>query len=143
LSCLASVATICYAEGMTDGPPGEARDPGVAIKRGLRGRCPACGGAALFGRFLKTETRCPACGQNWDVHCADDMPAYLVILVIGHILVPFVVMANLRFDLGMGVQMLLWPTIAILLAMILIQPAKGAVIAFQWARRMHGFSRGR
>jgi len=71
------------------------------------------------------------------------MPAYLVILVIGHILVPFVVMANLRFDLGMGVQMLLWPTIAVLLAMILIQPAKGAVIGFQWARRMHGFSRGR
>lgn len=123
--------------------PTRERDWRSAMRRGTRGRCPACGEAALFGRFLKPVGDCPACGQNWTLHSADDMPAYLVVLVIGHILVPFVVAANLRFDISTGVQMVLWPAIALLLAMVMIQPAKGAVIGFQWARRMHGFSGGR
>jgi len=119
------------------------RDLRSALARGARGQCPACGHAPLFGRFLKPVESCPACGQNWTVHSADDMPAYLVIFVIGHILVPFVVAANLRFDFPMVAQMALWPTIATMLAMLLIQPAKGAVIGFQWARHMHGFAGGR
>ena len=39
----------------------------------------------------------------------------------------------------MGVQMVLWPTLIAVLALLLIGPAKGAVIAVQWALRMHGF----
>lgn len=128
---------------MTHDSPTRERDWRSAMRRGTRGRCPACGEAPLFGRFLKPVGDCPACGQNWTLHSADDMPAYLVVLVIGHILVPFVVAANLRFDISTGVQMALWPAIALVLAMVMIQPAKGAVIGFQWARRMHGFSGGR
>ncbi|RYD91319.1 MAG: DUF983 domain-containing protein [Sphingomonadales bacterium] len=128
---------------MTQGSPSEERDLRAAMSRGTRGHCPACGKAALFGRFLKPVGHCPACGQNWSLHSADDMPAYLVVLIIGHVLVPFVVAANLRFDIATGVQMALWPAIALVLAMVMIQPAKGAVIAFQWAKRMHGFSKGR
>ncbi len=121
-------------------PDDDQRNVRPALVRGARGRCPACGKAALFGRFLKPVRQCPACGQDWTRHSADDMPAYLVVLVVGHILVPFVVAANRRFDLSTGLQMALWPALALLLAVLLIQPAKGAVIAFQWARRMHGFS---
>ncbi len=128
---------------MTQGLPTGERDLGMAIRRGVRGHCPACGDARLFARFLKPVAHCPACGQNWSLHSADDMPAYLVVLIIGHVLVPFVVATNLRFDLGTGLQMLLWPALAVIMAIGLIQPAKGGVIAFQWARRMHGFSGGR
>lgn len=120
--------------------PIESRDVRAALRRGLRGHCPACGEAALFGRFLKPVNHCPACGQDWTRHSADDMPAYLVVLIVGHLLVPFVVSANLRLDLGMATQMVLWPALALVLALLMLQPAKGAVIAFQWARRMHGFS---
>ena len=121
----------------------EHRDLRTSLKRGIGGRCPACGEAALFGRFLKPVIACPSCGENWTEHSADDMPAYLVVLVIGHVLVPLVVAANLRFDVPMGLQMALWPGIGLILAVLLIQPAKGVVIAFQWAQRMHGFSRRR
>ena len=121
----------------------DTRDLTAGIRRGMRGRCPACGEAALFSRFLKPVGLCPACGQNWTLHAADDMPAYLVVLVVGHLLVPFVVAANRAIDISMATQMALWPSIALLLAMLLVQPAKGAVIAFQWARRMHGFAGGR
>jgi uncharacterized protein (DUF983 family) len=121
----------------------EERDLRSALVRGAKGHCPACGEAALFGRFLKPVGHCPACGQDWSHQRADDMPAYLVVLVLGHLLVPFVVAANLHFDIPMTVQMALWPGLALILALLLIQPAKGAVIAFQWAKRMHGFSRQR
>lgn len=119
------------------------RDLRSAVLRGLRGHCPSCGQAALFGRFLKPVDHCPACGQRWSGHRADDMPAYLVVLALGHILVPLLVATNLRFDPPMWLEMLLWPGLALLLALLLIQPAKGAVIGFQWARRMHGFAGGR
>ena len=128
---------------MTDPSPSGARDVRRAVLRGVKGCCPSCGKTALFGRFLKPVALCPACGQDWSLHSADDLPAYLVVLILGHLLVPIVVAVNLRSDLAMGVQMLLWPGLALILAMLMIQRAKGAVIGFQWARQMQGFSGGR
>lgn len=125
---------------MTHPIPNGQRDLRSAVLRGAKGECPACGRARLFGRFLKPVGHCPACGQGWSAHRADDMPAYLVILLLGHILVPVVVAVELRFDPPMWLDMLLWPGIALVLALLLIQPAKGVVIGFQWARRMHGFA---
>lgn len=97
----------------------------------------------MFARFLKPVAHCPDCGQSWAHQRADDLPAYLVVLILGHILVPIVVAVNLRYDMPMWVQMTLWPGLALVIALLMIQPAKGAVIGLQWARRMHGFSGGR
>lgn len=71
------------------------------------------------------------------------MPAYLVVFILGHVLIPIIVAVSLTVTLPTWVEMTMWPVIALSLAMIMIQPAKGAVIGFQWARRMHGFSGGR
>jgi len=111
----------------------------LALLRGSKGRCPACGEAALFGRFLKPVSHCPACGQQWHHQRADDLPAYLVILVLGHLLAPLIVVTTLSFDPPAWVEMTAWPAFALVAALLMIQPAKGAVIALQWARRMHGF----
>jgi uncharacterized protein (DUF983 family) len=124
---------------MSDSTP-TSRDLRSALIRGFKGQCPSCGDASLFGRFLKPVPRCPACGQDWTLQTADDLPAYLVVLLVGHLLVPFVVTLNLHADVSTGVQMLLWPTIALIMSVALIQPAKGAVIALQWARHMQGFA---
>lgn len=105
-----------------------------ALKRGLAGKCPACGDAKLFGRFLKPVSCCASCGRDWTVHRADDFPAYLVVLVLGHLLIPIVVEANLSFDLSLTTQMLLWPALAIIGSLAMIQPAKGFVLALIWAR---------
>jgi len=124
---------------MPDSTP-SPRDLRTALIRGFRGKCPSCGDAALFGRFLKPVPHCPACGQDWTVQTADDLPAYLVVLLVGHLIVPFVVTLNLNTDLSTGLQMLLWPAIALIMSIGLIQPMKGAVIALQWARHMQGFA---
>jgi uncharacterized protein (DUF983 family) len=89
---------------------------------------------------LKPVPHCPTCGQDWSVQTADDLPAYLVVLLVGHLLAPFIVALNLRFDVSTAIQMALWPSMALVMSMLLIQPVKGAVIALQWARRMQGFA---
>jgi uncharacterized protein (DUF983 family) len=63
--------------------------PGLikAMTRGLRGRCPACGDAKLFWRYLKVQPRCPACDHDLARYPADDGPAYFTILIVGHLLV--------------------------------------------------------
>lgn len=111
-----------------------------AVFRAFRNQCPACGDAALFPKFLKSIGHCPRCGEDWSVHQADDFPAYIVILLLGHLLIPLMIEVNLLLSIPMGVQAILWPGIALVLAVLMIQPTKGAVIAYQWSRRMHGFA---
>jgi len=55
--------------------------------RGLAHRCPACGEGPLFGRYLKVEPACRACGHGLANYPADDGPAYLTILLVGHLVV--------------------------------------------------------
>jgi uncharacterized protein (DUF983 family) len=124
---------------MTDTDSLAARDWKKAVLAGLADRCPSCGQAPLFARGLRTVPSCPACGQDWSAQRADDFPAYLVILILGHVLVPIVVMANMAWDLPLWPQMIGWCVAAALIAVLMIRPAKGAVIGVQWALRMGGF----
>lgn len=94
----------------------------------------------MFASFLKPTPACTHCGQGWDQHQADDFPSYIVILLLGHILVPLMIEVNSALAIPLGMQAILWPSVALLLAAALIQPAKAAVIAFIWCRRMHGFT---
>ncbi len=122
-------------------PEGPAERPlAPAIGHGLRGRCPACGQGRMLARFLKVAPACTQCGQRLDAHQADDLPAYVVILLLGHILVPLMIEVNAALAIPLGWQAALWPTLALLLAVAMIQPVKGAVIAVQWSRRMAGFA---
>ncbi|MDP1618134.1 DUF983 domain-containing protein [Phenylobacterium sp.] len=59
----------------------------TALKRGLKGRCPACGDGLLFWRYLKVEPACTACGHDLAQYPADDGPAYFTILIVGHLIV--------------------------------------------------------
>jgi uncharacterized protein (DUF983 family) len=117
------------------------RDTKRAILLGLACRCPHCGEAKLFAHGLKPVDSCPACHEDMTPQRADDFPAYLVILILGHVLVPIVVAANMNWDIGLAVQMIGWPIVAMLLAILMIRPAKGAVIGAQWALRLGGFSK--
>jgi uncharacterized protein (DUF983 family) len=58
-----------------------------SVLRGLAGRCPACGRGQLFWKYLKVSGRCEACDEDLARYPADDGPAYLTILLIGHLVV--------------------------------------------------------
>lgn len=115
------------------------RDWRRAIGNGLRCRCPACGQGRLFRGFLKPVDACAACGEALHYQRADDLPPYVVITIVGHIVVGGVLLAEKYADWSMGLQMLLWPALTVILSLVLMQPVKGGVIGLQWAVRMHGF----
>ena len=110
-----------------------------AARRGFRCRCPSCGSGRLFRAFLKVADRCPACGEEVHHHRADDFPAYIVIVLVGHIVVPLVLTVELAYSPPYWVHMALWPTMVFGLGVGLLQPIKGAVVGLQWALGMHGF----
>src|SRR5579872_7446331 len=84
--------------------PVEKRDVWLAMKRGFRGRCPRCGEGRLFRAYLKVANNCSACGLDFTPHRADDLPAYLVIVVVGHIVVPSVLWIETNYALTMALQ---------------------------------------
>ena len=106
---------------------------------GLRGKCPACGKGHMFRAFLKVADRCDVCGEELYHQRADDFPAYLVIVIVGHILVPIVLAVETAFAPAYWVHALLWGPAILGLTIGLIQPVKGAVVAMQWFLGMHGF----
>ena len=112
----------------------------AAIKRGLRGRCPACGEGRILHAYLKVNDSCPVCGEELHHHRADDFPPYLTIFVVGHILgAAMFAVDEIWPDLPMTFHFLLWPTLCVVLSLWLLPIFKGALIAYQWALRMHGF----
>jgi len=58
-----------------------------SVARGLKGRCPACGEGKIFWRYLKVSERCPTCEHDLARYPADDGPAYLTILLVGHVII--------------------------------------------------------
>ncbi len=110
-----------------------------ALMRGLRGRCPNCGHGKMFNRFLKVADRCPECGEELFHQRADDFPAYLVILLVGHIVVSLELFVESEYAPAIWLQIAVWVPLTIGLALGLIQPIKGAVVALQWFGGMHGF----
>jgi uncharacterized protein (DUF983 family) len=118
-------------------------DASKALMRGLRGRCPACGEGRMFRAFLKVADQCPCCGEELHHHRADDFPAYLVIVIVGHILVPIILAVETEFAPAMWIGMTLWPAAALVMTLGLLQPIKGAVVAIQWFGGMHGFEDAR
>jgi len=111
----------------------------LALTRGLLGRCPHCGKGKLFGRFLKVNKACPDCGEELHHQRADDAPAYFVILIVGHIVVPLALMVENAFRPPHWVAFSIWIPLTLVLSLWLLQPVKGAIIGWQWSHRMHGF----
>ena len=113
-----------------------------ALLRGWRRRCPNCGAGPMLTGFLTVRDACPACGEALHHQRADDGPAYLTILIVGHLLAPVLlfVFTTWRPDpllLAVGFSI---ATVA--LSLYLLPRLKGAMVALQWAKRMHGFGAG-
>lgn len=122
------------------GQPDESERPlGRSIMRGMLCKCPACGIGGLFRGFLKPVDRCPACGAEMFHQRADDLPPYIVILVLGHVVVGGYMLTDMVYPLPLWASLAIWAPVTVLTALLSIQPIKGGVIGLQWALKMHGF----
>ncbi|SEQ00103.1 Uncharacterized conserved protein, DUF983 family [Faunimonas pinastri] len=120
-------------------PPREQRNAWEATLKGARGRCPRCGKGALFNGYLKVADTCPVCGEELFHHRADDAPPYLTITIVGHILVALVLWVEVEYSPPLWLHLALWFPLTILLSLVILPIAKGAIVGLQWGFGMHGF----
>lgn len=111
-----------------------------AMARGFVNRCPHCGQGRVFGRFLKVRPECEACGLEMHEHRADDLPPYLVIFLVGHLVGYLILKVEMGYDVPLWISFSVWPLLTLALAIGLLQPVKGAVVGLQYAFGMHGFA---
>lgn len=112
-----------------------------ALRKGFRRKCPNCGEGRMMKSFLKVNDSCSVCHEDLSQHRADDGPAYLTILIVGHLLAPLLLVVFMRFRPEPLVLFAVFATGCIGLSLYLLPRLKGAVVAFQWAREMHGFGK--
>lgn len=103
--------------------------------RSLRARCPRCGGAPLFKRYLKQVDECRACGEPWGVIRADDGPAWLTIMIVGHIMAPLVLLAVMESGWPDWLLATALPLLALVLCILVLPWAKWLFIAAVWRTR--------
>jgi uncharacterized protein (DUF983 family) len=110
-----------------------------AMLRGAMMRCPACGEGKLFSKYLKVNDYCPHCNEALHHQRADDGPAYLTILLVSHLGAPLLLACFVAYRPSAMTLLLSFSLGAIVLSLLLLPVIKGAMVGFQWARKMHGF----
>ncbi len=120
----------------------DARSVVSAMGRGARLSCPRCGTRTMFKGYLKVADKCGSCGEELHHHRADDAPPYITIFLVGHIIVPLMLIIEQSYFPPMWVHWLIWPAAALGLALGLLPVVKGAFVGLQWALRLHGFGTG-
>ncbi len=117
----------------------EDRHLGRAMLNGLMCRCPRCGKGKLFRAFLKVKDECSECGQEFFHHRADDLPPYVAITIVGHIIVIGMLHIEMSYSVSPVTYVFTALPLAVILPLLILQPVKGAIVGLQWANRMHGF----
>lgn len=89
--------------------------------------------------YLKVRDTCPVCGEELFHQRADDGPAYLTILIVGHLLAPILLFIYARWEPDPTVLAAIMSVGVVALSLFLLPRMKGVMVGFQWAKRMHGF----
>lgn len=117
----------------------DERPTGPAMRNGWSGRCPNCSKGRLLHSYLKVNATCSHCGEALHHQRADDGPAYLTVLIVGHLLAPTLLFVYSTWEPAPLPMALALSTACISLSLVLLPRLKGAMIGLQWAKRMHGF----
>lgn len=120
---------------MTESADDAHYPPQSAFSTGLAGRCPRCGQGQLFNGFLTTAPSCRACGLDFDFADAGDGPAVFIMMFVGFLVVGAALVVELKFEPPIWVHMVLWLPLVLVLALGILRPLKGFMIALQYQTR--------
>ena len=125
--------------------PGKAlpqRSVGQAMWRGTLCKCPHCGQGKMFRAYLKVADHCDACGEQLDLHRADDLPPYIAITIVGHILILAMMHMEMVWHVNPLTYLYTMVPLAVILPLAMLPSIKGAIVGLQWANGMYGFGTG-
>jgi len=109
-------------------PPWPMPSLGTAIGRGLLGRCHACGKSHLFNGYLRVVPECKNCGAPLGLARADDAPPYFTILVVGHLVIPPMVILERAQAPSALVMSAIFLPLTLFLSLGLLRPIKGGTV---------------
>jgi uncharacterized protein (DUF983 family) len=113
----------------------------TALGRGALGRCPRCGQGSLFRRYLKIVDCCAKCGEPYGHFRTDDAAPWLTILIVGHVIVPFVLIFEQTLRPPMALALAIWLPAVAVLTLVLLPRCKGVIAALMWAMKAEGSER--
>ncbi len=118
---------------MNQSPP--PRDTWLAVRRGLRLRCPACGHGKLLRGYLSPADACTACGEPTGEVRADDAPAWATILLVGHLISPAFFLFATQDAGASWMAFILIASLVVGLTLFLLPRMKGLFVGVIWASR--------
>jgi len=95
-------------------------------------KCPKCGQGQLFVSYLKQVDACTHCHESYKQYRADDGPAWMTILITGHIIVPMLVIMTREEYFPYWLEIIIAFVATTLLALVLLPRTKGLFLAALW-----------
>jgi len=111
-----------------------------ALRRGFRGRCPACGQSRMFAGWLRVQAVCPKCLAPLGALRADDAPPYFTIFIVGHFIIGLAVALDLMVGLSVAAELAIFLPATTILSVALLRPVKGATVGLMLRLRMETVS---
>lgn len=109
----------------------------TSVLRGFKRTCPHCGKGHFFKGYLKVGD-CSSCNAPTSEIRADDLPPYITIFIVGHIIVPLLVVVEAAYKPALWMQMAFWPTATLLLTLLFLPFIKGGVVGLMWHLKIKG-----
>ena len=100
--------------------------------RGIQKRCPQCGVGAVLTGYLKPASSCSHCGEDFSHVSADDGPAWLTLLIVGHAIVPLMLVFGRDNAIPAWFSITSLALITLVGVYFILPRAKGAFIALIW-----------
>ncbi|MDG1437553.1 MAG: DUF983 domain-containing protein [Emcibacteraceae bacterium] len=116
--------------------------PMTSMVRGLKRKCPHCGEGQIFKGYLKLADSCSSCSAPTGEIRADDLPPYITIFLVGHIIVPLLLLIEATYRPELWIQMTIWPTLTLLLTLLFLPFIKGTAVGLMWHLKIKGDEQG-
>ena len=108
------------------------------LLRGFAKKCPQCGEASVYERYLKPTSGCTSCGTGFNHIRTDDFAPWLTLIVLGHLFVPLVYHLETAYRPPLVLLFSILIPSVILAVLAVLPNFKGAAIALMWSLGLRG-----
>jgi len=105
---------------------------GSALMRGLQRKCPCCGKTSAFRGYLKVKDACEVCDTPLAIYPTDDGPAYLTILLVGHVILAPAFLFGIFYEYPVAVLLPVMVAAMAAVTLIVLPFVKGMFLNLLW-----------
>jgi uncharacterized protein (DUF983 family) len=129
----ANIAQDWPSRQKTERPVAEEKSIKTGLIRGLARRCPVCGKGRLLRGYLTIRCPCEVCGSDNTIYPADDLPPYLTVFIVGHVVIGGIVWTDNAYSAPLWLEFAVWLPVTAIMCLALLPFMKGATVGICWA----------